>query len=90
LICCDALLGADYIDSAMRSVLRFPYDLSTGALGTPTKAVDIPQAMGWPDGMCIDSEGMVWVAQWDGACVNRWNPQTVQTNRSCVDGFDCM
>ncbi len=71
-------LCTDYIDSAQRSVVRFDYSLSTGALSAaPSKAVSVPAAMGWPDGMCIDAEGMVWVAQWDGACVNRWNPQTV-------------
>ena len=25
--------------------------------------------------MTIDSEGMIWVAQWGGSKVSRWNPQ---------------
>ncbi|MNE55025.1 L-arabinolactonase [compost metagenome] len=26
--------------------------------------------------MTIDREGMLWVAQWGGSCVSRWNPHT--------------
>ena len=26
--------------------------------------------------MCVDSEGMLWVAHWGGYCVSRWNPET--------------
>ena len=24
--------------------------------------------------MCIDNEGMLWIAEWGGACVSQWNP----------------
>ena len=27
-----------------------------------------------PDGMAIDEEGMLWIANWGGFTVNRWNP----------------
>jgi sugar lactone lactonase YvrE len=30
--------------------------------------------VGTPDGMCIDEEGMLWIAQWNGFGVYRWNP----------------
>ncbi|MBD2848656.1 SMP-30/gluconolactonase/LRE family protein [Paenibacillus sp. IB182496] len=29
-----------------------------------------------PDGMTIDAQGMLWVAEWDGWRVSRWNPHT--------------
>jgi sugar lactone lactonase YvrE len=32
--------------------------------------------MGKPDGMTIDTEGMLWVALWNGQGVARWNPYT--------------
>jgi sugar lactone lactonase YvrE len=26
--------------------------------------------------MTTDKEGMIWLAQWGGACITRWNPAT--------------
>ena len=34
--------------------------------------------MGFPDGMCIDQDGMIWVAHWNAFCVARWHPETGQ------------
>ncbi|WNS44594.1 SMP-30/gluconolactonase/LRE family protein [Paenibacillus sp. MMS20-IR301] len=31
---------------------------------------------GWPDGMTIDCEGMLWIAHYKGSCISRWNPHT--------------
>ena len=36
----------------------------------------MPEAYGSPDGMCIDSEGKLWIAHWGGHCVRLWNPKT--------------
>lgn len=32
------------------------------------------QVEGFPDGMCTDSAGYLWVARWGGACVTRLDP----------------
>lgn len=32
--------------------------------------------LGLPDGMCIDTEGKLWVANFFGGCVIRWDPVT--------------
>lgn len=65
-----------YIDTPTRKVAAFDFDVSTGQLGASRTVVTIPESEGYPDGMTIDSEGMIWVAQWDGYCVSRWDPKT--------------
>jgi sugar lactone lactonase YvrE len=63
-----------YIDSPTFEVAAFDYDVATGAIGGRRVAVQVGQDMGIPDGMTIDTEGMLWVAHWGGGCVRRWNP----------------
>ena len=29
-----------------------------------------------PDGMCVDEEGKLWIAEHNGGCVSRWDPVT--------------
>ncbi|MDR1583017.1 MAG: SMP-30/gluconolactonase/LRE family protein [Prevotellaceae bacterium] len=65
-----------YIDTNTGKVVAYDYDNRTGDISNPHDAVIIPKGMGAPDGSTIDSEGMIWVAHWGGACVTRWNPKT--------------
>ncbi|TVY10793.1 SMP-30/gluconolactonase/LRE family protein [Paenibacillus cremeus] len=65
-----------YIDSPTKKVVAYDFALETGELSNPRTAVVIAEGEGMPDGMTIDSEGMLWVAQWDGWQVSRYNPAT--------------
>lgn len=65
-----------YIDSPTRVVVAFDYDIVNAAVSNKRTVVRIPEGEGMPDGMTIDSEGMLWIAQWDGYKVSRWNPYT--------------
>jgi sugar lactone lactonase YvrE len=65
-----------YIDTAVRRVDAFDYDLETGAISGRRTAFEVPTEMGYPDGSTLDSEGMLWVALWQGGAVSRWNPAT--------------
>jgi sugar lactone lactonase YvrE len=65
-----------YIDSPTKRVVAYDYDVATGALGDVRTVVTIAEDGGVPDGMTVDAEGMLWVAQWGGWQVARWNPQT--------------
>ena len=65
-----------FIDSPQRKIDTYLFDAATGTIHFERTAVEVPQAMGMPDGMCIDPVGMLWVAHWGGYCVARWNPET--------------
>jgi sugar lactone lactonase YvrE len=47
---------------------RFPGDLAD-------------EAEGYPDGMCFDTEGCVWVAHWGAGCVSRFAPDATLLRR---------
>lgn len=63
-----------FIDSHTQQVAVHDYDLSTGELGGRAVLVEIPEADGMPDGLCVDDDGCVWVALWGGAKVHRYTP----------------
>lgn len=62
------------VDSTKKLVYRFDYCSVTGNVGNRQTAIHIPDGMGVPDGMCIDSQGTLWIAHYYGARVTRWNP----------------
>lgn len=65
-----------YADSGRSCIEEYGYDRLTGAIYLIKTAVQIPEEMGVPDGMTIDSEGRLWVAHWGGFGVYVWNPAT--------------
>ena len=62
-----------YIDTPTLRILSFEYRNSE--IKNPVEIVRVNKEHGFPDGMCIDEEGMLWVAHWGGANVSRWNPE---------------
>ena len=38
--------------------------------------IKVPEDEGLPDGMCIDNEGMLWLACFSKSRINRYNPNT--------------
>jgi sugar lactone lactonase YvrE len=64
-----------YFTDSMRSTIwRFAFEPTTGALSARSVFRAVPEAEGWPDGLCVDAEGFVWSAHWDGARVTRYAP----------------
>ena len=65
--------------STLILLLLYSFDYeSAGTITNQTVAVDYAQddALGLPDGMCIDAEGMLWVAGCTHHVVTRWDPAT--------------
>jgi sugar lactone lactonase YvrE len=65
-----------YIDSPTRAVVAYDFDRATGAITNPRPVIELPAEQGFPDGMTIDRDGMLWIAHWDGWQVSRWDPRT--------------
>ena len=63
-----------YIDSPTRKIDAFDYNVETGGLSNKRTAFEIPEGMGYPDGMSIDSDDNLWVALWNGWCVAKFDP----------------
>ena len=65
-----------YNDTPTGRIARYLYDDLTGAIQFDGIAVIIPEGTGAPDGMTIDSNGNLWVAQWGGYGVYCYDPHT--------------
>lgn len=63
-----------FIDSPIRQVVAFDFDADAGSINNKRLVIEIPEGAGFPDGMTIDEEGMLWIALWDGWRVIRVNP----------------
>ncbi|KMW58328.1 Gluconolactonase [Candidatus Rhodobacter oscarellae] len=63
-----------FTDTGAKTIWAFGYDLETGTLGNRRVFAEFDGANGVPDGLCVDAEGGVWVAMWDGWCVQRFLP----------------
>lgn len=63
-----------YIDTPSMKVSAFDYDKVTGRISNRRTVIQIEDRDGYPDGMTIDNEGMLWIAHWNGWQVTRWNP----------------
>jgi sugar lactone lactonase YvrE len=67
-----------FIDTPTLRVDRFDFDAASGSIQNRTTIITIDPKDGYPDGMTIDAEGMLWIAHWGGWQVTRWNPSTGQ------------
>ena len=84
IVCSNGLAWSDegktlyYIDSPTKRIDRFTVDPVSGRLSERRTVIEIDEPGVVPDGMTIDEEGMLWVAEWGGWKVSRWNPHTGQ------------
>ncbi|MGO4221228.1 2-dehydro-3-deoxy-6-phosphogalactonate aldolase [Lysobacter sp. TAF61] len=82
------------IDTLARTLLAYPADAASGALGEPVIVTDFLGLPGKPDGMAITPEGNFWVAMWgagelvriapNGACVQRVRVPAPHVGSVCI------
>ena len=65
-----------YIDSPENRVFAYDFNSTDGSISNQRTVIDFSDLVGVPDGMTIDTEGMLWIAHWGGSKVGRWNPNT--------------
>jgi sugar lactone lactonase YvrE len=65
-----------YIDTPTLKVVAYDYEKSSGIITNPRIVITIDEKDGYPDGMTIDAEGMLWIAHWGGWQLTRWDPLT--------------
>ena len=64
-----------FIDTPTKKIAKYAYDLATGDVKFIAYVVEL-KGDGFPDGMCINKDGMLWIAEWGGGCISKWNPLT--------------
>ena len=60
-----------FADTPDREILAFDYDEDRGGLTNKRLHASFKQEPGLPDGSCVDAEGGVWNAEWEGHRVVR-------------------
>lgn len=65
-----------FIDSPRRQVEEYTLDEATMTLKDMRVVVQLSPEHCSPDGMTMDTEGMLWVAHWGAGFVGRYNPLT--------------
>ena len=60
-----------FADTRAGCIYSYDFDLALGAIFNRRVFSDL-QGHGYPDGSCVDAEGCLWNARWDGGCVIRF------------------
>ncbi len=63
-----------FADSPARTIWAFDYDVASGAVANRRVVTRFEGQPGLPDGSCIDAEGCIWNAQWNGRRIVRFTP----------------
>lgn len=64
-----------FVDTPTKMIKRFLYDINFGEVQYDRDIIQIVDGS-LPDGICTDIDDMLWIAQWGGGKVSKWNPYT--------------
>lgn len=74
-----------FTDTPTRKILRFPYDLATGAMGPEEVFFEVTGKDGFPDGSCVAADGALWNARFHGGRVQQIHADGSEGLRIDVD-----
>lgn len=65
-----------YIDTPSANIMAYDFDPETSTISNGRIAVKVSENDGFPDGMTIDENDMLWVGMWNGNAIAHFNPKT--------------
>ncbi len=63
-----------FTDSVNRVIYVYDFDLDSGQISNKKIFTKVAINDGYPDGLTVDSEGFIWIANWDGWKITRYKP----------------
>lgn len=63
-----------FTDTLSRTIFRYEFAASDGTIANRKEFIRVPEQEGYPDGLCVDSRGFLWSAQWAGSRVVCYAP----------------
>lgn len=66
-------------DTGTGTITAYDFDIESATISAPRVLKKFKSSDGGPDGLCVDAEGHVWTALWDGGGVARIAPDGRQT-----------
>jgi sugar lactone lactonase YvrE len=63
-----------FVETLRRVIWAYDYDLDAGVPSNERVFAEVPAVDGYPDGLCVDADGCVWLAHWGGWRVTRLAP----------------
>ena len=61
-----------HTDSGRRTIYAFDLNVAAGTVANKRVWKMFADDEGYPDGMCFDADGCVWVAHWGAGCISRF------------------
>lgn len=59
-------------DTNAHVIYSYDYNINNGTLSNRKNFIDFNHDE-WPDGLCIDTEGNLWIAMWGGSCIIKFD-----------------
>jgi sugar lactone lactonase YvrE len=63
-----------HTDTIKRTIYKYAFCLEDGTISNKNIFAQVPEDLGYPDGLCVDNEGCIWSAHWHGSRITRYTP----------------